>query len=81
MKRVEVTWKDITSDGDGWHSMDEIDKFLSENNIVKTLGYIYEEDEDQVVILDSYFIHKELLGGIHRIPKGCILDIKELTYI
>ena len=80
MKRVEVTWKDIKSD-DGWHESEELDVFIHEDNTVKQLGYLYEEDDEQIILLDSYFADKQLFGGIHKIPKGCIIDIKELPYI
>ena len=81
MKKVLVKWNDITHDS-GWHDMDEVDKFINDDdNIVYQIGFLYESDEDQIVLLDSYFEKKELFGTIHKIPKGCILDIRELTYI
>lgn len=80
MKRVEVTWKDIKSD-DGWHEAEDLDQFIHEDNTVKQVGFLYEDDDEQIILLDSYFLDKELFGGIHKIPKGCIIEIKELAYI
>lgn len=78
MKRVEVIWRDITSD-DGWHTPDEADKFISDDEgVVCHIGYLYEEDENQLVLIDSYFKNKDLFGGIHKIPKGCIVSITEI---
>lgn len=78
MKKVLVTWKDITSD-DGWHDADSIDKFVSdEENIALQIGFLYEEDENQIVLLDSYFLNKDLFGTIHKIPRGCVISVTEL---
>jgi hypothetical protein len=78
MKIVEITWRDITSD-DGWHGVDRLDELIHDDDTVRQVGYLYEEDEEQVILLDSYFQHKELFGGIHKIPRGCIIEIKELV--
>lgn len=78
MKRVEVKWRDIRSD-DGWHDANDMDDFVSENNSVVTqLGYLVEDDEEQIVLLDSYFLDKQLFGGIHKIPKGCVISMTEI---
>jgi hypothetical protein len=77
MKRVEIIWVDIVS-YDGWKDMDELDRFITNHNPVVQIGYLYEEDENQIVLLDSYFQEKDTFGGIHIIPRGCILSITEL---
>jgi hypothetical protein len=77
MKRVLVTWIDIRSD-DGWRTLNKLEKFITGNNTVHQIGFLYEESEDQIVLLDSYFEDKELYGGVHTIPKGCVLSITEL---
>lgn len=79
MKRIEVTWRDITCRS-GWHSQNVIDNYITDDQegLVTHLGYKYEEDDNQLVIVDSYFLNKELYGTIHRIPKGCIVSVKEI---
>ena len=77
MKRVEVIWIDIMSEG-GWHTQNRLDQFITQRNPVVQLGYLYEEDEHQIVLLDSYFEDKTLYGGIHTIPKGCIISVTEI---
>lgn len=77
MKRVEVRWIDIIS-SDGWHDQNKLDKFITQHNPVRQIGYLYEEDENQIVLLDSYFEDKSTYGGIHTIPKGCIIEMKEI---
>jgi hypothetical protein len=78
MKPVIVVWKDIRSE-DGWRSADEMDDFIAGNNtIVNQIGFLYEQDEEQIILLDSYFLDKELFGGVHKIPRGCIISIQEL---
>lgn len=82
MKPVKVTWRDITSQ-DGWRTLNQLENFItdSEENIVEQCGFLYEQDENQVVLLDSYFPKGGLYGGVHKIPKGCIIKMEELTSI
>lgn len=77
MKIVEVTWVDIEATV-GWMDFDEADEFISnaKNRTVNHVAYILEEDEDQVVLVDSYTA--DGYGTINVIPRGCIKEIKEL---
>lgn len=79
MKRVLVIWRDITSH-DGWHKLSALESFITDDagTIVHQIGFLYEEDENQVVLVDSYFQDFSLYGGVHKIPRGCILEIKEI---
>jgi hypothetical protein len=79
MKRVEVVWIDIQMKG-GWHTMSQLDKFISntQQRTVTHVGYVYEENENELVLLDAYFLDRSQFGTIHTIPKGCIQSIKEI---
>lgn len=78
MKRVEIKWLDIIHES-GWHDQDQLDDFLQEKAMtVYQVGYLYEEDEDMITIVDSYFEDKSQYGTIHIIPKGCVKYMKEL---
>ena len=39
---------------------------------------LYEEDDDQIVLLNSYFSDKKMFGDITKIPRGCIVKMTEL---
>jgi len=79
MKRVEVTWIDIQMKG-GWHTMGQLDKFINntKQRTVTHVGYVYEDTDDELVILDAFFMDRSQFGTIHTIPKGCIKSIIEL---
>jgi hypothetical protein len=78
MKRVEIHWVDIIH-SQGWKTLDELEEFDQEKaKTVVHLGFIFEEDEDQVILIDSYFEDKSLYGNVHIIPKGCIKQMKEI---
>ena len=78
MKKVEITWIDIIHDN-GWHSLEELENFDQERSkLVRQIAYLYEEDEEQVILLDSYFEDRQTFGTIHIIPKGCIKQIREI---
>ena len=76
---VLVKWLDITVKS-GWHSQEEIDEFVMDmdERIVFQSGFLYEEDENQVCLLNSYFTNKDLLGDLTKIPRGAIVEIIKL---
>lgn len=80
LKPVLLVWKDIVY-SEGWNSQKKFDKFTTNtgHNVVRQLGFLVEDDEDQVVIVDSYFTDESAYGTIHKIPKGCIISITPLT--
>ena len=77
---VIVKWRDITTSGLGWMEQEEVDLFVTDNEeaIVYQVGFLYEQDEDQIVLIDSYFHGKGTWGNITKIPKGCVLEIIKL---
>jgi hypothetical protein len=78
-KPVLVKWYDISTSS-GWKEQEEIDTFVMDEkeNLVFQVGFLYEEDERQICLLNSYFSGRDLLGDITKIPKGCVVEIKHL---
>ena len=76
---VIVKWVDIVGRL-GWHSQNTLDNFITDETepVVYQTGYLYEEDEHQIVLIDSYFHGATQYGTIHRIPRGCIIEITHL---
>ncbi len=84
MKIVEITWVDIEELSGGWHSVDALEEFIvtAKSRTVKQVAYLYEEDENQVVLVDSYDQEggdKVMYGTINVIPKGCIQKMEVIT--
>lgn len=79
LEPVLVKWRDISCEN-GWKSQDEIDEFVMDQkeNIVYQTGFLYEEDDNQVCLLSSYFENKDFLGDLTKIPRGAIVDIIKL---
>lgn len=78
---VLVRWVDITTQS-GWITQDEADDFVSNNDsdIVQQVGFLYEQDDNQIVLLNSFFTEKDLLGDLTKIPKGAVIQIIKLKY-
>jgi len=76
---VLVRWKDITV-STGWIDIESLDRFVMDEDegIVTQVGFLYEEDENQIVLLNSYFHGKDLLGDVTKIPRGCIIEMRKL---
>jgi len=81
MKIVEVTWTDIVYKDSGWHHKNDVDDFIldTKKNTVKQLGYVYLHTDSLLILVDSYFLDDRDYGTIHKIPTGCIVEIKELS--
>ena len=81
MKKVEIIWADIIHDS-GWHDQTELDDFINEKAMtVNMICYLYEEDDENYTVVDSYMEDKSMFGTIHVIPKGCVKSIKSLNYV
>jgi hypothetical protein len=78
---VLVKWRDITTSGLGWMEQEAVDDFVTDSDeaIVYQLGFLYEQDEHQIVLIDSYFHGKGMWGNVTKIPKGCVIEITKLT--
>ena len=80
MKRVEVVWLDITYKSAGWVHFADVEDFIKDKNeqTVNQLGYVFRETDEMLILTDSYFVDERFYGTIHKIPKGCIVSIKEI---
>ncbi len=81
MKLIYIEWEDATASS-GWHTKEEVEKFIIDNNIVKQVGYIYKESKSEIV-LASRLIHWSSnqdisYGQLQRIPKTWIRKRKEI---
>lgn len=79
---VEIKWLDIAESSNQWQSLTKLEKFITNRKgcIVRQVGFLFEEAEDQIAILSSYFPDDDLYGTCNVIPKGCILEMKILSH-
>lgn len=81
MKPYLIKWKDITHDN-GWHDQDEMDNYASNEseNTVTQVAFLYDDSENQLIFVDSWIDEGDNIqyGVIHKIPKGCIIEMIEL---
>ena len=76
MKIVKVTWLDTNENSvGGWIEKDDLDK--SKCCSIESLGWLYKETDDLVVILadKDTFNEDDLFGRSQVIPKGVIEKI------
>jgi len=80
MKIVIVTWLDTNENSvGGWIEKTDLDK--SKACSIDSLGWLYKETDELVVILADKDTHNEddLFGRSQVIPRGVIKDIKYLS--
>lgn len=74
MKMVQIIWNDA-NEMHGWGVEEEIK--LDKLPVVETIGYLFSQDDEQLVIVSSQSDYGAYLGRL-AIPKGCVKTIKEL---
>ena len=82
MRMVLVTWLDTNENSvGGWIEKDDLDK--SEVCSVDSLGWLYKENDELVVILADKDTHDkdDIYGRSQVIPKGVIKKIQNLQEI
>ena len=77
MKIVEVEWMDAHYEA-GWKSKDEIEDMVRKDLFCIKLGYILWEDDERVILTDGHDKDEDMFTGFWIIPKGCVLNIKEI---
>jgi hypothetical protein len=82
MRMVLVTWLDTNENSvGGWIEKDDLDK--SEVCSVDSLGWLYKENDELIVILADKDTHDkdDIYGRSQVIPKGVIKKIQNLQEI
>jgi hypothetical protein len=80
VKIVLVTWLDTNENSVGsWIEKEDLDK--SKACSIDSLGWLYKETDELIVILADKDTHNEddLFGRSQVIPRGVIKDIKYLS--
>lgn len=74
-----IVWLDIIQGETGWRTLDEaLSAADDQDGRVHQLGFIIDDTEDHVIILDSYFITDDTVGTTHKIPRKII---ESITYL
>lgn len=76
MKIVEVVWVDIEELAGGWHDLDEVEEHINneDGRTARMVGYLLEEDETKIVLVDSK-LGSKFYGTVNVIPRGCITEL------
>jgi len=77
LKAVYIEWEDSTMRNQIWNDIKTVLSDTS-NNTIKTLGYLISEDKLSYGVCTCLYIDDEdvKVGGVWRIPKGCVKKIK-----
>lgn len=70
---VFCKWEDTTSSDSGWKSSDEaIDWADNTPGIVHQIGFKLEQNEEHLILVDSYFPDDDTVGTVVKIPMSMI---------
>lgn len=75
MKIVKVIWEDAASTDD-WI---DTDHYKLDANIVETVGYLFKETTDHVVIMSSVVLKADQGTSLMQIPRSTVREIVELA--
>ena len=74
MKVIEINWEDACSVGNAWCDRDNAEPYKC-----KTVGYLIKKDHKKIVVAQSHCLENNDVMNKMVIPRGCVLDIKELS--
>jgi len=75
LRRVEILWVDSRTIFDRWTVIETIEDVPSHQLLIHSVGYVYQEDEDMVVLVQNKS-EDQILGGI-GIPRRSIITTTE----
>lgn len=79
MRIVKVEWIDSTASNLSWLMMEDVRKWNDvEPMAIFTYGALVQEDENYIVIAQSYGKDPEQCCSLMSIPKGCIKEITDI---
>ena len=79
MKIVKVTWIDSTASNLSWLMMEDVrNQGDVEPMNIYTYGALVHEDDNYIVVAQSYGKDPEQCCSVMSIPKGCIKELKDL---
>lgn len=86
MKLIYIEWDDAHS-SNGWHTKEDVEKFLNEIPTIKQVGWIFEETNRYIILVGRYapanifagVTEDQGYGQIQRIPKTWIKKRIDLT--
>lgn len=76
MRIIKVIWEDTQSNDDGDLSASGARNFNPCH--CETVGFLITESKKKIVIAGSTFPHDKEYRNVLAIPKGCVLEVKEL---
>jgi hypothetical protein len=72
-----VIWEDVVASDQNWRSEDEgIDWSDNEPGLVNQVGYLLDQDEKYILLMDSFFACSDTIGSLTRIPVSLVRSIK-----
>ena len=75
-KIAKIEWQDASDDGKSWSKPGEFAGLVD----ITTVGILYEENDNEVIIAHSVSSTGDL-GGVFHIPKGSVKDISYLCEV
>ena len=75
-KIAKILWQDASDDGKSWSKPGEFAGLVD----ITTVGILYEENDNEVIIAHSVCSTGDL-GGVFHIPKGTVKNIEYLCEV
>lgn len=77
MNPVLVKWVDIASYDGAWMDLEEAKAFKP--LVVETCGWVVVDNNEYITVVSSLSGEGEVTGSVNSIPKGCVVEIRELS--
>jgi hypothetical protein len=81
LKLEVIIWEDISQAPETWSSAGDIELWYKDEAecLVDQVGYVIFEDNNNLLIADSYIESQQAYGNVHKIPKAVIRSRQHLN--
>ena len=79
MKPVYIEWNDIRENTVGWIEHEAAETWALADWTVKQIGWVFQETEENIVLVNQVCEAFDNVGNIVKIPKGCIIRMEDIV--
>ncbi|MCK4307289.1 hypothetical protein KAW50_03565 [candidate division WOR-3 bacterium] len=78
LELVKVVWVDVCGNSGKWRTMEEVKKWINEDFLIETVGWLIFKDSECLVLASSYYEKNQEWNDLNKIPLAYIKRIWKL---
>lgn len=79
MELIYIEWHDAFDYNQGWMNVDDVDEWLDDDWVVSQCGWVYEETDDYLVLINMCAFGHDSFSHVTKIPRPWIRKRETIT--